>query len=347
LPRDEGEKSEEMILYGVHTTFEEVAKAAVPKFRTTPGRLLYAGFMAGAFIAFGFTLATIAACVAKFPPYAVGGTFNQPLFKLLLGAVFPMGLIAVVIAGADLWTGNVQSLGSAKGMGYADWRHVIYNWFGSYGGNFIGSIFLALMAVPLTGLFGTTGHPNPFGQAAVSIAQKKASLDAISLFFRGVGCNWLVNLAVWQAARVKDGAGKILAIWFPIFAFVAIGYEHAIANMWVIPTAVFASAHKVTWSQLFYNLMPVTLGNAVGGFLFVPFYYWYLGHPELSTKRVYRELLDFVAVTLLFFALAVLVPAGIAYGLEAALRKAATYVVPTVVSAYYAAGTFALRRIAR
>lgn len=208
----EAEKREELILYGVHSTFEDVAKAAIPKFRTTPGRLLFAGFMAGAFIAFGFTLATVAACVAKCPPYVMGGTFNKPLFKLLLGAVFPMGLIAVVIAGADLWTGNVQALSSAKGMGYADWRNVIYNWFGSYGGNFIGSIFLALMAIPLTGLFGKVGAPNLFGQTAIEIAKAKVAKDPISLFFLGIGCNWLVNLAVWQAARVKDGAGKILAI---------------------------------------------------------------------------------------------------------------------------------------
>lgn len=117
--------------------------------------------------------------------------------------------------------------------------------------------------------------------------------------------------------------------------------------MWVIPTGIIASHYKITWSQFFHNLMPVTLGNAVGGFLFVPFYYWYLSHPELSTKRVYKELLDFVAVTILFFILATLIPAGIAYGLDAALHKASMYVVPTVLSAYYVAGTFALRRLVK
>ncbi len=195
----------EQILYGVDTTFEGgIAKKATPKFRTTPGRLLFAGFMAGAFIAFGFLLAVVAA--SGYSPKLFPDKGNISAFKLLLGAVFPVGLIGgVVIGGADLWTGNVQFLSSAKVKGYADFKCVLYNWFGSYGGNFIGSIFLALLATTLTGLFGHVGDPNTFGKVTVSIATGKVSKDMLALFFLGIGCNWLVNLAIWQSARVQDG----------------------------------------------------------------------------------------------------------------------------------------------
>lgn len=337
----------EQILYGVDTTFEGIAKKATPKFRTTPGRLLFAGFMAGAFIAFGFLLAVVAA--SGYSPKLFPDKGNISAFKLLLGAVFPVGLIGVVIGGADLWTGNVQFLSSAKVKGYADFKCVLYNWFGSYGGNFIGSIFLALLATTLTGLFGHVGDPNTFGKVTVSIATGKVSKDMLALFFLGIGigCNWLVNLAIWQSARVQDGAGKILAIWFPIFAFVAIGFEHAIANMWAIPTGILLSNYTITWTKFFHNLIPVTFGNAVGGFLFVAFYYWYLSHPELTAERLIKEIVDFLVVFIAFWIVATLVPAGIAMALDSALGSGAMYAVPLALSIYYIAGTFFLAKIAK
>jgi len=334
--------SKEKVLYGVDSTFEAVAKKATPKFKTTPGRLLFAGFSAGAFIAFGFILAIVAGCIAKYPPFAVGDTFNKPLFKILLGAVFPVGLIAVILAGADLWTGNVQFLSAAKAKRYADFKCIFYNWFGSYGGNFIGSIFLALLAVPLTHLFGHVGDPNVFGSTAVAIATGKVSKDILTLFFLGIGCNWLVNVAIWQSARVQDGAGKILAIWFPIFAFVAIGFEHSIANMWAIPTGIIASNYAITWSQFFHNVVPVTFGNAVGGFLFVAFYYWYLSHPELDTSEVIKEIVDFLVVFIAFWVVASLIPAGIGIALDKALGRGAMYLVPLVLAIYYIIGAFVI-----
>ncbi|NJE43165.1 formate/nitrite transporter family protein [Thermococcus sp. GR6] len=337
--------TKEKILYGVDTTFEAVAKKATPKFKTTPGRLLFAGFMAGAFIAFGFLLAVVAA--AGYSPKLFPDTGNISAFKILLGAVFPVGLIAVILAGADLWTGNVQFLSSAKAKGYADFKCVLYNWFGSYGGNFIGSIFLALLVVPLTGLFGHVGDPNTFGQVTVGIATGKVSKDILALFFLGIGCNWLVNVAIWQSARVQDGAGKILAIWFPIFAFVAIGFEHAIANMWAIPAGILLSDYAITWTQFFHNIIPVTFGNAIGGFLFVAFYYWYLSHPELTTDRLIKEIIDFLIVFIAFWAVAALVPAGIGIALDQALGKGAMYLVPLVLSAYYIVGAFVLYKKAR
>ena len=341
------EEAKEKILYEVNTTLDTVTKKATPKFKTTPGRLLFAGFMAGAFIGFGFILAIVASCIAKYPPFANGDIFNKALFKILLGAVFPVGLIAVVLAGADLWTGNVKFLSVAKAKKYADFKYILYNWFGSYGGNFIGSIFLALLVVPLTKLFGSSGNPNILGSTTITIATKKVSKDILALFFLGIGCNWLVNIAIWQSARVQDGAGKILAIWFPIFAFVAIGFEHSIANMWALSTGIIASNYAITWSQFFYNVIPVTFGNAVGGFLFVAFYYWYLAHPELSTDKVIKEIVDFLVVFIAFWTVATLIPAGIGITLDKALGKNAMYIVPLIITIYYIIGTFAIYKIYR
>ncbi|MCD6106110.1 MAG: formate/nitrite transporter family protein [Thermoplasmata archaeon] len=286
------------VLYRVDRTLEGIIEVAGPKFRASPGRLFWAAFMAGAFIAVGFLLALVASF--SFHP-SLGG--NPSLFKLVLGAVFPMGLIAVVIGGADLWTGNVQFVCTLRLSGRAGVGDVLYNWIVSYGGNLAGSLFVAFLAVRLTGLI----SPGDLGNVVLAIARHKVSLDVEKLFFLGVGCNWLVNLAIWQQSRLQDGAGRILAIWFPIFAFVTIGFEHSIANMFVIGAAAMLPDSGIGYFDMMRNLVPVTLGNAVGGFLFVSLYYWYLSNPELGPGDVLREVAKFAA-DLGLFSLAALAP---------------------------------------
>ena len=317
----------------------------------TPGRLLFTGFMAGACIAFGFMLAVIAGCIAKLPPF-VGpdGTFNKALLKILLGAVFPVGLIMICIGGADLWTGNAQVVPYGRMTGKTDLKKVIYNWIGSYGGNFIGSVFLAFLAVFGTGLF----LNNIFADTAIGIAKTKVSLGWWKAFWRGVGCNWLVNMAVWLYARSNDYAGKWLGIWFPIFAFVAIGFEHSIANMWVIPTAIFASNYAITWTDfILNNLIPVTIGNAVGGFIFVALYYWWLC--ALKDGKVYgatltdalRYIVEIqIIATLVLVALLNLVPLAIAYAIDVTAKNVAMWLTPTIISIYIVILTFAFHRLA-
>ncbi len=328
----------EKILYGVRDTFESAAKKATPKYKTTPGRILFAGFMAGAFIAFGFILAIVAS--AGYNPKLFPDEGNISAFKLLLGAMFPVGLIAVVLAGADLWTGNVLFLSSAKAKRYAGFKDVLYNWIGSYGGNYIGSFFLALVAAVLVGIVAE----DPFKTTVIGIATEKVSHSFLEIVFSAIGCNWLVNVAIWQSARVNDGAGKILSMWFPIFAFVAIGFEHSVANMWAIPTAIFLSDYTtLTWSIFFIkNLIPVTIGNAIGGFFFVTFYYWYLSHPEIGPSEMIKEIVDFIAVSVTFLVIMVGVPTVVAIVLDNTLGAGIKFITPLIISIYAIIAAFAM-----
>ncbi len=246
----------------------EIAKAAVisgkAKTEMDWGRLLVLGFLAGAYIAFGSQLAVTAAAGAwqQFPG----------LQKLIFGAVFPVGLMLVVIAGSELFTGNCMLPVMACLKKQGSWLGLAKNWLGSYTGNFAGALFCAYFLAVATGLF----LVEPWCSYITSIAQTKCSLSFVEAFWRGVGCNWLVCLAVWLAIGSEDIVGKIFGIQFPIMAFVALGFEHSVANMFFIPAAIFATG-AVSWlTFLINNLLPVTLGNIVGGGLFVATIYWWV-----------------------------------------------------------------------
>jgi len=200
------------------------------------------------------------------------GSGNPGLQKFIFAAVFPVGLMLVVIAGAELFTGNAATCIPAALSGRITWRAVLRNWALSYVGNFAGSLAVAYFLTFLTGLL----LKDPWLSSIVGIAEGKVSQDFVVLLLKGIGCNWLVCLAVWLAVSADDVAGKILAIWFPIMAFVAIGFEHSVANMYFIPAGMIYGA-SVSWGQfLFNNLLPVTIGNVIGGTVFVGVVYWYL-----------------------------------------------------------------------
>ena len=253
---------------------ETACSAGVAKTTMPWTKLIVLGFLAGAYIAFGAQLAVTASAGTGFAEMGFPG-----LQRFVLGAVFPVGLMLVVIAGAELWTGNcaipVVSCLDKK----AKYTGLLKNWLFVYGGNFIGSLFVAYFLAHLTGLFGTGAANAWIG----TITSAKVSLDWGEAFLRGIGCNWLVCLALWMALSSDSVIGKIWAIWFPIMAFVALGYEHSIANMFFIPAGIFEGATfastgiGITWADFITkNLIPVTLGNAVGAVVFVAMIYWYV-----------------------------------------------------------------------
>jgi formate/nitrite transporter len=232
---------------------------------STP-KMLVLGFLAGAFIAFGGLLAIVVGKGVNTEMLGVG------IGKFIFGGVFPVGLMLVVIAGSELFTGNCGLITPACLAGKAKWSGLLKNWVFVYIGNLIGSLFVAYFLAYATGI--TTSEP--WLSASQSIAVGKVSKSFFALFWRGVGCNWLVCLAVWLAVASDDIIGKVWGIWFPIMAFVALGFEHSIANMFFIPLGIFLGAN-VTWGQFFItNLIPVTLGNIVGGAGFVGLIYWWL-----------------------------------------------------------------------
>jgi formate/nitrite transporter len=213
----------------------------------------------------------------------MGPHFGVGFTKFVGGAVFSVGLMLVVIAGAELFTGNNLMITSTLTRDIT-FGIMLERWVLVYVANFIGSIILVFLFY-LSGLWKT--GDGALGAAAVKIAYGKISLPFVEALVRAIGCNWLVCLAVWMALAARHTIGKIFAIFFPIMAFVAIGFEHSVANMYLIPTGLAlnaweniplpagANAMIFNWGGfLWRNLLPVTIGNIIGGGLFVGMSYW-------------------------------------------------------------------------
>ncbi|MCM3115603.1 formate/nitrite transporter family protein [Neobacillus sp. MER 74] len=233
-----------------------VKKANYPLLRT-----LILGFEAGAFIALGYLL---------FIRVTATLTGNIEGLSSLIGAsVFPIGLVLTLLAGGELLTGNMMAVPIASMANKISTRKVIYNWFLVTFSNFVGALFVAYFFGHLVGLTET----GPFLERTISIADHKLEATFLQAFISGIGCNWLVATAVWLSYGANDMVGKITGIWFPTMAFVAIGFQHVVANMFVIPAAIFAG--HFTWLAYLENFIPVFLGNAVGGSVFIAMAYWH------------------------------------------------------------------------
>ena len=247
-------------------TVEEVNHTAEAKKVMTAKKTFVLAILAGGYIAMGSLLALI-----------VGGAMpglaesNPGLQKFFFGAVFPLGLILCAIAGAELFTGNTAYFIPSVLSKRMSVKVPLKNWAIVYVGNFVGSILVAYFLVYLTQVLMHT----PSVDSAINIAIAKTSNPFYKTFLKGIACNWMVALAMWLAYASKDVASKILGIWFPVMAFVAMGFEHCVANMFFIPVAIFHGA-DITWADfIIKNLIPATLGNIVGGALFVGTAYWY------------------------------------------------------------------------
>jgi formate/nitrite transporter len=253
-----------------------ICKVGVEKSKLPLGKMFVLGMLAGVYIGFGCQLMiTVTQDLAS---------ISLGLSQLLGGAVFSVGLMLVVIAGAELFTGNcLMTIPLCSGE--IDWRGLTGNWIIVYISNFIRSVLLASI-VFLSGLYSMGNYA--VGVRAISIANMKVNLPFIQALMRGIGCNWLVCLAVWLANSSDTVTGKILSCIFPIMAFVAIGFEHSVANMYFIPMGIFLKGvpeimarvrepiTNLTWEGfLCNNLLPVTIGNIIGGGFFVGMLYWY------------------------------------------------------------------------
>jgi formate/nitrite transporter len=248
-----------------------VAKATSPWFT-----VFILGILAGSYIGFGGLLSTTVT-------FDMAAKWGLGFTKILGGAAFSVGLMLVVIAGAELFTGNNLMVSSVMS------REITLSTMGKrwavvFVANFIGSILVTLLFY-YSGLWKT--GDGALGAAAVKIAYNKVSLSFSEALWRGIGCNWLVCLAVWMALASRQTIGKIFAIFFPIMAFVAIGFEHSVANMYFIPTGILLMSEAgmanvpgvdpniLGWINfLWKNLFPVTIGNIIGGAVFVGMSYW-------------------------------------------------------------------------
>jgi len=230
-------------------------KAALPL-----GLLIIQAMQAGAFIAFGGVLSLIIGF--GFPELTAT---NPGLQKLLSGIAFPIGLILVVILGAELFTGNNALLIPALMKRQCKVSDVLKNWTVVYLANFAGAILFTWLLVYAVGITATA----PYHNAIIGIAEAKTSLPWLTCFLKGIGANWCVCLAVWLALAGHNLVEKALGCFLPVMAFVALGYEHCIANMFFIPLGMMEGADVTVWQFLTGNLVPATLGNIVGGALLV------------------------------------------------------------------------------
>jgi formate transporter len=253
-----------------------VAKAKMPLAKT-----LVLAILAGAFIAFGSVF---------FTTVTAASSMSYGVTRLLGGLSFSLGLILVIVGGAELFTGNNLII-----MAWANKKvstlQLLRNWFLVYLGNFIGAFFIVILMLFAKQYQAAAGM---VGINMLNIAKIKCELDFMQAIALGILCNILVCLAVWLCFSSKSITGKIMAILFPITAFVACGFEHSIANMYFVPNALLTlNQHdagllaliaqsgndysSITWTNFFMNnLLPVTIGNIFGGAVLVGLVYWFV-----------------------------------------------------------------------
>jgi formate transporter len=261
---------------------EKMENVGLAKVKIGPLRMLSLAVLAGAFISMGAIFATTVTTGAGDMPFGVG--------KLLGGLVFCLGLILVIGAGAELFTGNNLII-----MAWAHRRvttaKLLRNWTLVYIGNFIGSL-LTVILMYLSKQY--TFASGAIGLNALNTASHKVNLEFVQAIMLGILCNALVCLAVWLCIGARSATDKILAIIFPITAFVAAGFEHSVANMYFIPMGLLikggaspefwnqigasaADYANLTWGNfLLANLLPVTIGNIIGGAVLVGLVYWFI-----------------------------------------------------------------------
>lgn len=260
---------------------EQNIQNGIKKTNLTTKKLILLGIAAGFFIGIG----------AEASSLAMHGISNVGLARTVAGVVFPIGLMLIVLLGGELFTGNCL-ISMAVYDKKAKLKGMIRNLTIVYISNFIGAALMAWMINNCGQLNFSDGGAGAF---TIKVALGKVGIDPIQAIVSGILCNVLVCLAIFMAATAKDVAGKCIAIFFPIFVFVISGFEHCVANMYYIPAGIFAShnplyAAKATelygitaeqlsglnFGTMFSNLIPVTIGNIIGGMVLVGLLYWYL-----------------------------------------------------------------------
>lgn len=269
---------------------KKVEAASAAKAKLSFLSLFMLSILAGSFIALGAEFCTLV---------IFDSSLSIGLTKLLGGIAFSLGLILVVVAGAELFTGNnLVIMGFASGV--VTYKQLLKNWSVSYLGNFLGSLVVVFLMF-FTNLWKMKDYM--LGAKAVLIAADKVNLTFLEAFSRGILCNALVCLAIWLCFSARTVVGKIAAIIFPITAFVASGFEHSIANMYFIPIGILlkqnesvanailkiapdAALERLNVLGFLGNLLPVTIGNIIGGAVMVGLVYWLIiALPERFKKK--------------------------------------------------------------
>ena len=255
------------------TALREVEKLALKKqkiFDQSIIKYLLRAILASGFVGFGVIVA-----------FKVGNLFyieHSPIAYPIAALTFSVAIILIAYAGGDLFTGNTFYFTYTALRGKMSWIKVIQMWVATYGGNLIGALIFAGLLY-LTGLFASQ-DVNGF---LMSVAETKMNTPVLQLFFRAILCNWLVCLAFYVPMTLKGDGPKLFIMMLLVFSFFVSGYEHCIANMSTFAVALVVDhPETISIGKAIYNLIPVTLGNMVGGIVFMAFFYHYVnGHtPE-------------------------------------------------------------------
>ncbi len=257
---------------------ERYVDIGINKARLKISKMFVLGILAGMFIACGAVASNTASSVIT----------NASAAKIIAGAVFPVGLLMVLVAGSELFTGNCLMIIPVLEKKIKI-RQMLKNWITVYIGNFVGAVIVALIAY-------YSGQLDLFGGAlavtTIKTAAAKCSLSFGKAVLLGIMCNFLVCIAVWNSFAADDVAGKAVGLFLPIFAFVISGFEHSIANMYYIPAGLLAASNSVYYAAasetvtnisnlsienfFLHNLIPVTIGNIIGGMILVGCSYWFV-----------------------------------------------------------------------
>ncbi|MCZ9312039.1 MAG: formate/nitrite transporter family protein [Methanocorpusculum sp.] len=279
-----------MVTFSPAQVCVKIGTAGKSKCCLPAGNMFVRAFLAGAYIAMGAALATVGST-------GVADILGAGIAQFVLGALFPIGLILVVLTGAELFTGDAMFAPMAILQGHTGLKGLIYLWVVVYIGNLVGSLFMAVLVSygPYT-VWDAAGVAtlSAFGTRAITIATAKVSyfgpMGILSVFFKGILCNWLVCLALFLGLAADDVIGKMAGVWFPIMAFVASGFEHCVANMYFIPAGIItnmiaggpANIEILNWGTMWTNnIIWSTLGNIVGAAIFMAVIYSFCYKSEI------------------------------------------------------------------
>ncbi|WP_422804298.1 formate/nitrite transporter family protein [Streptococcus sp. FT1-55] len=225
------------------------------------------GFIGGAMISLGYLLYVRVA--------ASGMEVLGPLSSFIGACVFPIGLIVILMAGGELITGNMMAVSAAFFGKKVSGKDLLANWAVITLFNILGALFVAFVFGHFLGLTSS----GIYLDETVEVAHAKLAASPLQSFVSGIGCNWFVGLALWLCYGAEDATGKLLGTWFPVMTFVALGFQHSVANAFIIPAAIFEG--QATWLDFIQNFVLVYIGNIIGGAGFVSlFYYLAYGHKK-------------------------------------------------------------------
>lgn len=242
-------------MHTLNETVELITNLGVKKVHKTLKEQLVLSFIAGAMISFGY--------MAYVKSVALLGS---SVGVLVGAAIFPIGLIVILVAGGELITGNMMVVGTAYWSGKVKGLEVLKNWLVITCGNILGALCVAI-------LFSAFLESVP-KDLMLDLVHHKLSASPLQLIVSGIGCNWFVGLAVWLFVALKDGSSKLIGIWFPVAVFVVLGFQHSVANIYLLGFGLYHNA--ITFGDFLYNFSFVYLGNIVGGAIFVGFLYTYV-----------------------------------------------------------------------